>query len=182
MESIKTKEFSKEDILGILLSQRLDHLRVEITTTSLSSVNPKRLPRISLKAHYMRIGRCVYRSDSSHTATSAIVEQEDMLRNILLALLIFQKYTNYVKKCDLGDFRAKRRLSDRLRSMSRKYSKMSVEEVRYCVTYPFAPLSAKCVNGTTRFSSHICQHEYIRRSDRIVSATSLSSGRRTPCR
>ena len=130
MQSVtKIKEFSKEDILGILLSVKLDQLHFDVTTTSLSSVNPKKLPRVSLRAHYIKIGRCVLKIDLNHTFTSVTREREDMLRNILLAFLAFQEFTRKLRKCDLSDSQVNRLVSDISSRIKRKYMKMSQEEL-----------------------------------------------------
>ena len=124
--------------LGTLLSLNMALPPLGHTFTDLSSPRMKKYPHLSSKGAYFRCGRCVMKIEFNHTSTIVIQEREAMLRNILLCLLIFQRSIRVIKNSRLSGYLLKARLLVLHHSLTKKYSRMSLDELWFTLNRSLA--------------------------------------------
>ena len=99
-----------------------------IIILSSSPARQKSLNTSLARACCIRIGRCVMKSSSPTTSSLVTLEQETILRNMLMALLVFHKY---IKNCRYvpSDFLRRAQLSALVSLTSKRYSKTFLSEL-----------------------------------------------------
>ena len=126
-DSLKSPlRLNESDILLLANMAKLSIVPIFISS-SVSSI--RKLPRISPNTLYLRVGRCVIKTELPTTRNIAIVEQADILRNMLIAFLVCQRFMSKIKNSDLSDFPPKRSLSALITSIKRKYLNISLMEI-----------------------------------------------------
>lgn len=110
------------DIL-LLASKARPHIADTFTLSTYSMT--RKYPSISSNTLYMRVGRCVIKIELQTTRIIAKEEQVTILRNMLIALAVCQRFMRKIKKSDLGDLPQKRVLSGIIAFEKTKYQKLT---------------------------------------------------------